>query len=144
MLPAVVRQLSRGLHRTTAVALSTSVPVKQAGEEKKKKDPTILKLDEEKRTKLANFGRYVAECLPKFVQQVQFAAGDELELLIHPSGVVPVMSFPERKPLRHSSQTSRLCAALMFQPGKIVLRLFTLCFPFVLWHVAVCEPTPMR
>ncbi|KAK6035923.1 hypothetical protein COOONC_26572 [Cooperia oncophora] len=24
-----------------------------------------------KRTKLANFGRYVAECLPKFVQQVQ-------------------------------------------------------------------------
>lgn len=43
--------------------------------------------------KLTDFGRYVAKCLPKYVQQVQFAAGNELEFLIHPSGVIPVMSF---------------------------------------------------
>lgn len=43
--------------------------------------------------KLADFGRYAAKCLPKYVQQVQFAAGNELELLIHPSGVIPVMHF---------------------------------------------------
>uniref|UniRef100_A0A915Q1P7 NADH dehydrogenase [ubiquinone] iron-sulfur protein 3, mitochondrial n=1 Tax=Setaria digitata TaxID=48799 RepID=A0A915Q1P7_9BILA len=46
-----------------------------------------------KRDKLAKFGRYCAECLPKFIQRVQFAAGDELELLIHPSGVTPVIAF---------------------------------------------------
>uniref|UniRef100_A0A914E928 NADH dehydrogenase [ubiquinone] iron-sulfur protein 3, mitochondrial n=1 Tax=Acrobeloides nanus TaxID=290746 RepID=A0A914E928_9BILA len=57
------------------------------------KKPTIYKIDEEKREKLANFGRYAAECLPKFIQQVQFAGGDELELLIHPNGVIPVLSF---------------------------------------------------
>lgn len=66
-------------------------------------------IDEVKKEKLTLFGQYVANCLPKFVQQVQaklvlviifhnliyfkFAGGDELELLIHPSGVVPVMGF---------------------------------------------------
>lgn len=43
--------------------------------------------------KLTTFGRYLAQCLPKYVQQVQFAAGDELEVLIHPTGVIPVLSF---------------------------------------------------
>ncbi|KAI6182047.1 NADH dehydrogenase [Aphelenchoides bicaudatus] len=43
--------------------------------------------------RLTDFGRYVAKCLPKYVQQVQFAAGNELEFLIHPKGVVPVMYF---------------------------------------------------
>ncbi|VDM20111.1 unnamed protein product [Wuchereria bancrofti] len=61
--------------------------------EKNKKKATIWKIDDMKREKLAKFGRYCAECLPKFVQKVQFAAGDELELLIHPSGVLPVMAF---------------------------------------------------
>ncbi|KHJ92633.1 hypothetical protein OESDEN_07471 [Oesophagostomum dentatum] len=66
---------------------------------------TILKLDEKKRTRLANFGRYAAECLPKFIQQVQFAAGDELELLIHPSGVIPVLTFLKGN---HSAQFTNL------------------------------------
>jgi NADH dehydrogenase (ubiquinone) Fe-S protein 3 len=42
---------------------------------------------------LAEFGRYAAQVLPKYIQRVQFAAGDELELLIHPKGIVPVTSF---------------------------------------------------
>ncbi|VDM42950.1 unnamed protein product [Toxocara canis] len=69
------------------------------------KKATIWKVDEKKRERLANFGRYAAECLPKFVQRVQFAAGDELELLIHPSGVVPVMTFLKGN---HSAQFTNL------------------------------------
>ena len=42
---------------------------------------------------MTEFGQYVAECLPKFVQKVQLTAGDELEILIAPTGVVPVLSF---------------------------------------------------
>ncbi|ETN72353.1 hypothetical protein NECAME_13891 [Necator americanus] len=103
MLPVVVRPFARGLQRTVA-SFSTSVP---ANEAEKKKKPTVLKLDEEKRKRLANFGRYAAECLPKFIQQVQarFAAGDELELLIHPSGVIPVLTFLKGN---HSAQFTNL------------------------------------
>uniref|UniRef100_A0A0K0F8I6 NADH dehydrogenase [ubiquinone] iron-sulfur protein 3, mitochondrial n=1 Tax=Strongyloides venezuelensis TaxID=75913 RepID=A0A0K0F8I6_STRVS len=67
--------------------------------------PSFYKIDETKRDKLANFGRYIAQCLPKFVEQVQFAAGDELEILIHPSGVVPVMTFLKG---HHSAQFTNL------------------------------------
>jgi len=55
--------------------------------------PTVRKFDPEMRQNLTDFGQYVAECMPKFVQKVQLTAGDELEILIAPSGVVPVLSF---------------------------------------------------
>jgi len=58
-----------------------------------KKKPTILQIDEAKRKQLSDFGKYASSCLPKYVQKVQFAAGDELELLIHPTGVLPVAHF---------------------------------------------------
>jgi len=84
--------------RLTAVdskahALRTISTVADAKETKPAKKPTVIQLDQAKKDKLANFGRYAASCLPKYVQQVQFAGGDELELLIHPSGVLPVLSF---------------------------------------------------
>ncbi|KAI6179498.1 NADH dehydrogenase [ubiquinone] iron-sulfur protein 3, mitochondrial [Aphelenchoides besseyi] len=85
----------------TAVALavrpySTEIPTYEP-----KPDPNLdavkksglWKINEKQRDRLADFGRYVARCLPKYIQQVQFAAGDELEFLIHPSGVIPVLSF---------------------------------------------------
>ncbi|KAI1708291.1 respiratory-chain NADH dehydrogenase, 30 kd subunit domain-containing protein [Ditylenchus destructor] len=56
-------------------------------------ESNFYKINEAKRDKLAEFGRYTAACLPKFIQQVQFAGGDELELLVHPDGVLPVMAF---------------------------------------------------
>uniref|UniRef100_A0A183C7D0 NADH dehydrogenase [ubiquinone] iron-sulfur protein 3, mitochondrial n=1 Tax=Globodera pallida TaxID=36090 RepID=A0A183C7D0_GLOPA len=62
-------------------------------QEMKTQTSTKYVIDENKREKLTLFGQYAAKCLPKFVQQVQFAGGDELELLIHPSGVLPVMGF---------------------------------------------------
>lgn len=45
------------------------------------------------RSTLTDFGKYVAECLPKYVQKVQLTSGDELEVLICPEGVVPVLQF---------------------------------------------------
>ena len=45
------------------------------------------------RQNLTDFGQYVAECMPKYVQKVQLTAGDELEILIAPEGVLPVITF---------------------------------------------------
>ncbi|XP_055535737.1 NADH dehydrogenase [ubiquinone] iron-sulfur protein 3, mitochondrial [Wyeomyia smithii] len=55
--------------------------------------PTVRKPDLVARSELTDFGKYVAECLPKYVQKVQLTAGDELEILIAPEGVVPVLQF---------------------------------------------------
>nr|CAG4652112.1 EOG090X0BXY [Triops cancriformis] len=55
--------------------------------------PTLRKVNEIERETLSNFGKYVAECLPKYVEKVQITAGNELELLIVPEGVVPVLQF---------------------------------------------------
>uniref|UniRef100_C1C1X1 NADH dehydrogenase [ubiquinone] iron-sulfur protein 3, mitochondrial n=1 Tax=Caligus clemensi TaxID=344056 RepID=C1C1X1_CALCM len=55
--------------------------------------PTVRKFDPVVRQNLSDFGQYVAESMPKYVQKVQLTAGDELELLIHPDGVIPVISF---------------------------------------------------
>jgi len=40
-----------------------------------------------------DFGRYIGECLPKYVQKVQVTNGNELEVMIHPDGIIPIMSF---------------------------------------------------
>jgi NADH dehydrogenase (ubiquinone) Fe-S protein 3 len=55
--------------------------------------PTVRKVNQVQREHLTDFGKYVAECLPKYVQKVQLTAGDELEVLIAPEGVVPVLQF---------------------------------------------------
>jgi len=55
------------------------------------KKPTSLSTQQT----LAEFGAFVAECLPKYVQEVRIVTGDELELLVDPSGIYPVLSFLE-------------------------------------------------
>ncbi|XP_076367192.1 NADH dehydrogenase [ubiquinone] iron-sulfur protein 3, mitochondrial-like isoform X2 [Tachypleus tridentatus] len=45
------------------------------------------------RTQLSDFGRYVSESLPKYVQKVQMIPGDKLEILIAHEGVLPVTIF---------------------------------------------------
>ncbi|XP_050311172.1 NADH dehydrogenase [ubiquinone] iron-sulfur protein 3, mitochondrial-like [Anthonomus grandis grandis] len=42
---------------------------------------------------LKQFGVYVQECLPKFVQRVRVTHCKELEVLIPPEGILPVMQF---------------------------------------------------
>ena len=54
---------------------------------------TIRKFDPVQRENLSDFGKYVADCMPKYVQKVQLTAGDELEVLISPEGIIPVLSF---------------------------------------------------
>lgn len=54
---------------------------------------TVRKPDPVQKANLTDFGQYVAECLPKYVQKVQLTAGDELEILIVPEGIVPVLQF---------------------------------------------------
>ncbi|XP_045452557.1 NADH dehydrogenase [ubiquinone] iron-sulfur protein 3, mitochondrial [Melitaea cinxia] len=55
--------------------------------------PTVAKFDPLQKSQLVDFGKYVAECLPKYVQKVQITAGNELEVLIPPEGVIPVLQF---------------------------------------------------
>jgi NADH dehydrogenase (ubiquinone) Fe-S protein 3 len=54
---------------------------------------TVRKYDVVQRANLTDFGKYVAECLPKYVQKVQLTSGNELEVLIAPEGVLPVLQF---------------------------------------------------
>ncbi|GBP55436.1 NADH dehydrogenase iron-sulfur protein 3, mitochondrial [Eumeta japonica] len=67
--------------------------------------PTVAKIDSLQKSQLVDFGKYVAECLPKYVQKVQVTAGNELEVLISPEGVVPVLQFLKD---HHNAQFSNL------------------------------------
>lgn len=55
--------------------------------------PTVAKIDPLQKAHLVDFGKYIAECMPKYVQKVQISSGNELEVLIPPEGVVPVLQF---------------------------------------------------
>ncbi|GAB0094653.1 NADH dehydrogenase [Sergentomyia squamirostris] len=68
--------------------------------------PTVRKEDSVQRSNLTDFGKYVAECLPKFVQKVQLTTGNELEVLVAPEGVIPVLQFLKDN---HNSQFASLC-----------------------------------
>ncbi|GAB1868908.1 NADH dehydrogenase [ubiquinone] iron-sulfur protein 3, mitochondrial [Camponotus japonicus] len=61
--------------------------------EKAETRPTVRKPSHIDVTRLVNFGRYISNCLPKYVQQVQLTAGDELEILIAPEGIIPTCAF---------------------------------------------------
>ncbi|XP_050419880.1 NADH dehydrogenase [ubiquinone] iron-sulfur protein 3, mitochondrial [Adelges cooleyi] len=65
----------------------------QSTEAAKETKPTVRQVSEVVKQNLAEFGKYVAECLPKYVQKIQIATGDELEVLIAPEGVLPVLQF---------------------------------------------------
>ncbi|XP_003465130.1 NADH dehydrogenase [ubiquinone] iron-sulfur protein 3, mitochondrial [Cavia porcellus] len=55
--------------------------------------PTVRPKDAVTHKQLSAFGEYVAEILPKYVQQVQVTCFNELEVCIHPDGVIPVLTF---------------------------------------------------
>lgn len=69
---------------------STSAPIVNKTETR----PTVRKpMDSVARSHLVDFGKYIGEILPKYVEKVQITSGDELELLIVPEGVLPVLQF---------------------------------------------------
>uniref|UniRef100_A0A7J8ETE3 NADH dehydrogenase [ubiquinone] iron-sulfur protein 3, mitochondrial n=1 Tax=Molossus molossus TaxID=27622 RepID=A0A7J8ETE3_MOLMO len=55
--------------------------------------PTVRPQNDMAHKQLSAFGEYVAEILPKYVQQVQVSCFNELEICIHPDGVIPVLTF---------------------------------------------------
>ncbi|XP_011702234.1 PREDICTED: NADH dehydrogenase [ubiquinone] iron-sulfur protein 3, mitochondrial [Wasmannia auropunctata] len=61
--------------------------------EKAETRPTVRKPSHVDVDRLTHFGRYINDCLPKYIQQVQLTAGDELELLIAPDGIIPTCTF---------------------------------------------------
>eukprot|EP00061_Rhincodon_typus_P017853 g46744.t1 len=54
---------------------------------------TVRPRNELQRNQLSAFGEYVAEILPKYIQQVQVTCFNELEVFIHPDGIIPVLTF---------------------------------------------------
>ncbi|CAF4850738.1 unnamed protein product, partial [Rotaria sp. Silwood2] len=54
---------------------------------------SLIRVNAEQRKTLVDFGHYVAECLPRFVQHVQMTSTNELEILVHPDGIFSIMAF---------------------------------------------------
>lgn len=55
--------------------------------------PTVRPQNPLLKQQAKDFGQYVAECLPRFVQKVDVTYTDELEIMIHPEGIIPVLTF---------------------------------------------------
>jgi hypothetical protein len=92
------------LHRTQATTppppptSTPNVPARKFCQNKKFQIHSLLlasliRVNVEQRKALVDFGQYVAECLPRFIQHVQMTSTNELELLIHPDGIFPVIAF---------------------------------------------------
>ena len=86
LIPAVTKlaQLSTGATGSSGQTTSGTPP---------KTHPYIRHVPKENTDTLVSFGKYVADCLPKYVQKAQVQHGDELEILIHPEGVLPTLAF---------------------------------------------------
>jgi len=85
--------------------MRNSVAIQKRFESKEVEKPTIRKQDPAKRKQLTEFSLYLAECLPKYVQKIQLTHSDELEVMISPEGVVPVIAFLKDN---HSAQFTNL------------------------------------
>jgi len=86
----LLRTVQSGVKRTQlsiAPLTQTHLCVRQSS------NVSIPVQDEIVKEKLLEFGQFVSESMPKFVQQVQVRHGNELEVLIAPEGVVPVLTF---------------------------------------------------
>ncbi|XP_037380306.1 NADH dehydrogenase [ubiquinone] iron-sulfur protein 3, mitochondrial-like [Talpa occidentalis] len=86
---------ARGAVARTAVAGRPSALLLPVRKESAAADsrPTVRPRDDVAHKQLSAFGEYVAEILPKYVQQVQVSCFNELEICIHPDGVIPVLTF---------------------------------------------------
>uniref|UniRef100_H0X554 NADH dehydrogenase [ubiquinone] iron-sulfur protein 3, mitochondrial n=2 Tax=Otolemur garnettii TaxID=30611 RepID=H0X554_OTOGA len=80
--------LARGVGRPWALL----VPVRRESAAAETR-PTVRPHSDVTHKQLSAFGEYVAEILPKYVQQVQVSCFNELEICIHPDGVIPVLTF---------------------------------------------------
>ncbi|CAH0546524.1 unnamed protein product [Brassicogethes aeneus] len=107
-MASILRQFAKTLIAPTArnaVALNAVRFKSTEPAEVKETRPTVRKADIAARAQLKDFGKYCADCLPKYIQKVQITAGDELELLIAPEGILPVLQFLKD---HHNAQFSNL------------------------------------
>eukprot|EP00731_Ephydatia_muelleri_P026084 Em0018g184a len=72
-----------------------------------------------KRQNLIDYGQYLQGILPKYIQQVQVTHINELELLIHPEGVTPVLTFLRD---HHNAQFRQLADLTALDVPKRVFR----------------------
>lgn len=99
-MAASLRRLCRPATNLLIRGAQTGVPsrvgaplVSSRWQSTEKNLPTVRPTNQLMQKTLTDFGRYVGECMPKFVQKVQVTSGDELDILIHPDGVIPVLTF---------------------------------------------------
>ncbi|XP_071087691.1 NADH dehydrogenase [ubiquinone] iron-sulfur protein 3, mitochondrial-like [Haliotis cracherodii] len=89
-----LRPIATTLIRNHAVSRpAVLAPSRWMTSDVKETSPTIRPTNAVVQQHLKDFGQYVAECIPKYVQQVEVTNGDELDIMIHPDGVVPVLTF---------------------------------------------------
>lgn len=75
--------------------------------------PVVSVSVEAQKAKLAEHGRFIQSALPKYVQDVVISYGNELELLIHPDGVYPVVQFLKQNTLCMYKNISEVTACDM-------------------------------
>jgi len=92
----------KGIARASVVHLARSQSSVTSTTDNK---PTVRPVDTVARGHLLDFGKYVGECLPKFVQKIHVTATDELEIMVHPDGIIPIMSFLKDN---HNAQFSNI------------------------------------
>ncbi|XP_078480924.1 NADH dehydrogenase [ubiquinone] iron-sulfur protein 3, mitochondrial-like [Lampetra planeri] len=95
MAASLVRFVRGGLGRSLNIARSSCLLQQQTRLQSSTTEtrPTVRPKDAVTHNQLAAFGEYVAEMMPKYIQQVQVTCYNELEVMIHPDGVVPVLTF---------------------------------------------------
>ena len=63
-----------------------------------------------KAEQLLRLGNYVNELMPKYVQDVLITSTNELEVLIHPEGIVPVLTMLKEHSMTQMNQLVHMTA----------------------------------
>ncbi|XP_065538987.1 NADH dehydrogenase [ubiquinone] iron-sulfur protein 3, mitochondrial [Lathamus discolor] len=92
LVVAAARGLARAALRAGA-GPAAAVQARLTGSSAAETRPTVRPKNEVEQKQLCAFGEYVAEIMPKYIQQAQVTCFNELELLIHPDGIIPVLTF---------------------------------------------------
>ncbi|KAK5935754.1 hypothetical protein CgunFtcFv8_021091 [Champsocephalus gunnari] len=94
MAASLVRFVRGGLGRSYNLARTACLLQQQTRLQSSDTSPTIRPKDAVVNSdQLAAFGEFVAEMMPKYVQQVEMTCFNELDVMIHPDGVIPVLTF---------------------------------------------------
>ncbi|KAF3833044.1 hypothetical protein F7725_026709 [Dissostichus mawsoni] len=93
MAASLVRFVRGGLGRSYNLARTACLLQQQTRLQSSDTSPTIRPKDAVANSQLAAFGEFVAEMMPKYVQQVEVTCFNELDVMIHPDGVIPVLTF---------------------------------------------------